>query len=652
MCIDPQQQALNWIRKKEEPFNLKIVTFNDADFLKHLEMAIKYGSPILFQDVDFIDPVVDNVLEKTIKVQSGRTFMVLGDKEVDYDPNFRMYLTTKLSNPTFDPSVYAKAVVINYAVTLSGLEDQLLSVVVRNERPDLEEKRESLIQETSSNKNLLQHLEDSLLRELAASTGNMLDNTELIQTLEDTKTKATEVSVKLDLAAKTAVEIEVLRNVYRPAAKRGALLFFLLSDMAAVNPMYQYSLGSYLTVFGYSLRKALPDVIIKTRLRNVINTLTKNVYEYGCTGIFEKHKLLYSFQMTMKLEQSEGRVTQQQLEFFIKGNVTLEKSERPCPARWISSQGWEDILKLSEEFQAEFGTLASHVEHNTERWKAWYDLDAPESTLPPGGMAEDVSPFHKLMLMRCFRVDRVYQAVTNYISNTMGEFFITPPFISLDSIFDQSSPTTPVVFILSPGSDPTSDLMKLADRQGAGGTQFKYLSLGQGQEKTALGLLETAISRGHWLMYQNCHLLIAFLRDLEKELEKIAKPHPDFRLWLTTDPTPTFPIGILQRSLKVVTEPPNGLKLNLRNTYFKMRPQALETCDHPAFKTLIYVLAFFHAVVQACRNRSVVGAGQENTLCFHSELRSDRVVSGVGSVGIDYFNTELQDLHDQRAKYF
>lgn len=93
------------------------------------------------------------------------------------------------------------------------------------------------------------------------------------------------MTTKLELASKTAVEIEALRNVYRPVAKRGALLFFLLSDMAAVSPMYQYSLGSYLTVFSYSLRKALPDVIIKTRLRNIVNTLTKSVYEYGCTGL-------------------------------------------------------------------------------------------------------------------------------------------------------------------------------------------------------------------------------------------------------------------------------------------------------------------------------------------------------------------------------
>ena len=74
-----------------------------------------------------------------------------------------------------------------------GLEDQLLSVIVGFERKELEEQRERLIQETSDNKKLLKDLENSLLRELATSTGNMLDNTELIQTLDETKSKATEV---------------------------------------------------------------------------------------------------------------------------------------------------------------------------------------------------------------------------------------------------------------------------------------------------------------------------------------------------------------------------------------------------------------------------------------------------------------------------
>ena len=83
---------------------------------------------------------------------------------------------------------------ICHLLFLQGLEDQLLSVIVKFERRELEEQRERLIQETSTNKKLLKDLEDALLRELAQSQGNMLDNLELIQTLEETKTKATEVS--------------------------------------------------------------------------------------------------------------------------------------------------------------------------------------------------------------------------------------------------------------------------------------------------------------------------------------------------------------------------------------------------------------------------------------------------------------------------
>ncbi|KAI4880873.1 hypothetical protein NFI96_030761, partial [Prochilodus magdalenae] len=284
MCIDPQQQALNWIKKKEERNNLKISSFNDPDFLKQLEMAIKYGFPFLFQDVDeYIDPVIDNVLEKNVKGAEGRQVIVLGDKEVDYDPNFKLYLNTKLANPKYSPAVFGKAMVINYTVTLKGLEDQLLSVIVGFERKELEEQRERLIQETSENKRLLKDLEDSLLRELATSTGNMLDNVELVHTLEETKSKASEVFEKLKMAENTSVDIDRLRDGYRPAAKRGAILFFVLAEMALVNSMYQYSLASFLEVFDYSLRKSLPDSILPKRLKNIMNTLTLNVYNYGCT---------------------------------------------------------------------------------------------------------------------------------------------------------------------------------------------------------------------------------------------------------------------------------------------------------------------------------------------------------------------------------
>ena len=65
----------------------------------------------------------------------------------------------------------------------------------------------------------------------------------------------------------------------------------------------------------------------------------------------------------------------------------------------------------------------------------------------------------------------------------MGEQYVTPPVISLESIYDQSSPHSPIVFILSPGADPASELSKLAETKGYGGNRFKFLAMGQGQEK-------------------------------------------------------------------------------------------------------------------------------------------------------------------------
>ena len=96
----------------------------------------------------------------------------------------------------------------------------------------------------------------------------------------------------------------------------------------------------------------------------------------------------------------------------------------------------------------------------------WFDSDAPESGAYPQPYESTMSEFQRLCLLRCFRADRIYRAVVLYVSKAMGDFFVQPPIISIDGVFDQSTPTTPVVFILSPGADPAGDLTKLADRSG------------------------------------------------------------------------------------------------------------------------------------------------------------------------------------------
>eukprot|EP01018_Ginkgo_biloba_P029506 Gb_13876 [translate_table: standard] len=610
LCIDPQMQAINWVKKKEgKLLDGRVKTFNDSDFLKQLELAIQYGFPFMFENVDeYIDPVIDPVLEKlTTTAPGGIKTIKLGDKDIEWDDNFRLYLISKLPNPHYGPEISGKTMIINYSVTEQGLQAQLLNATVGHERPDLEEQREELVKDTSENKTLLKSLEDILLRELSNATGNILDNEELLETLENTKRKASEISQKLILARDTANEIEQLRLRYVPAAKRGATLYFVMSSLSAISNMYEYSLSSFLELFKISLATSKKDPTLEGRLRNIIEAMTYDVYNYTCTGLFEKHKLMLSFQMTISIIDSEKGMNRQQLDFFLKGNLSLEKSSKSKPYEWFPDQGWQDMIRLMD-LGLQFVSLVEHFESNEEGWRQWYEEEKPEDVPYPGGFSKKLNLFEQLLVLRCFRIDRITIALTRYVMESMGEKYVTPPVLDYKSIHRQSSPLAPIVFILSPGADPAFDVFNVGEELGfKPGAKLKYMALGQGMGPKAQETLEAGAARGLWVMLQNCHLLPSWLKTLEKILEKLQKPHADFRLWLTTEPTSTFPLGVLQKSLKVVTEPPNGLKLNMKASYAKITDEMLADCPHPAFRTQVYVLSFFHAVVQERRKYGRLG---------------------------------------------
>lgn len=87
------------------------------------------------------------------------------------------------------------------------------------------------------------------------------------------------------------------------------------------------------------------------------------------SGLFERDKLLFSFQMTIKIMEADGNVKQEELDFFLKGNIALEKSSRQKPFSWIPDQGWEDIIRLCSVTPEVFGSLADDIERSESLWK-------------------------------------------------------------------------------------------------------------------------------------------------------------------------------------------------------------------------------------------------------------------------------------------
>ena len=181
-------QANRWVRNREAVNSLKIIKLTDANFLRTLENAIRIGMPVLLEELgEMLDPALEPILLKQTFTQGGRLLIRLGDSDIEYDKNFRFYMTTKMANPHYLPEVCIKVTVINFTVTKAGLEDQLLSDVVSLERPDLEQQRNQLIVKINADKAQLKAIEDRILKLLFESQGNILDNEELVNTLNDSK---------------------------------------------------------------------------------------------------------------------------------------------------------------------------------------------------------------------------------------------------------------------------------------------------------------------------------------------------------------------------------------------------------------------------------------------------------------------------------
>ena len=248
LMMDPQ--GIAWVKEKESQNNLQVVRMGQKRMLDQMERAIEAGHSVLIENMgESIDAVLNPVITRST-FKKGRSFYVkLGDKEVEYNKNFRLFLHTKLSNPHFPPEVQAETTLINFTVTEKGLEDQLLALVVNKERPELEATKTQLIVQNNEFTIRLKEIEDSLLFKLSTAEGDITEDVELIESLEESKRVADDINAKVDEARETEAIINDSREKYRPVAARGSMLFFLLNSLNKVHAFYQFSLNAFVTVF-------------------------------------------------------------------------------------------------------------------------------------------------------------------------------------------------------------------------------------------------------------------------------------------------------------------------------------------------------------------------------------------------------------------
>ena len=236
-----------------------------------------------------------------------------------------------------------------------------------------------LAQQIAKDKKILSEMEAEILRLLSESEGNILDDQVLIDTLAQSKKTSVEVNERVSAAEVLGKEINIACNRYVPVATRGSIMYFVIADLANIDPMYQFSLAYFLGLFKRSIDAAQTADDLTERLMILVNDICYNAFVNVCRGLFERHKLIFGFMITAQILLRADLLNQMEFGLLLRGIGVLDISEipeNPSPDG-IPEKQWQFVYGI-EQMTERCKGLCAHIAEHTEEWENWWSLEHPE----------------------------------------------------------------------------------------------------------------------------------------------------------------------------------------------------------------------------------------------------------------------------------
>ena len=512
-----------------------------------------------------------------------------------------------------------KVTLLDFSITSDGLRDQLLAAVVKREKAELEVERHRLVIASASNASRLKELEEKILQVMSSSKADILNDEHAIDVLSASKAIVNEIEDKQRIASTTEAEIELSRQAYAAVATHASVLFFALMDLSPIEPTYQFSLQWFMAVFQSAIDRTDKSDQLATRISTINSQMTAQLCARVSRAVFQKDRLLFALLLGVRLSQARGEVSEAQWRFLLTPAASAAgdiESVWNC-SRWLGDKGWNDLVRLCATVDrlAQLHAEWKANESDDEAWKAVaHSSDPYHATFPR--QWNELRSFDRLCVVRCLCPERLLPAIRCFVAEQLGAVTAGSEFASVDwdGVMADSDSRTPLLCLLQPDCDVDATIEKLASDR-ACLDRLHRVSLGGGDNKHAIALIERAHEEGLWLIVENLHLAIHFLPQLDALCERLADSshavHTDHRLFLTSYPTAPFPLSVLHSSLKVAVQPALGLRANLlalysrdplrHSTFFLSSPHA------STLHSLTFALSFFHALLRERKRYLGVG---------------------------------------------
>ncbi|KNE70419.1 hypothetical protein AMAG_14553, partial [Allomyces macrogynus ATCC 38327] len=522
LIIDPSGQATAFISNEFKDRKITVTSFLDDSFLKNLESALRFGNPILIQDVEYLDPILNPVLNRELRRTGGRVLIRLGNQDIDFSPSFTLFLATRDPSVNFPPDICSRVTFVNFTVT-KEVQQKVLET-------------------------------DEVMKEIDSVTG-----------------------------------------MYTPFANACSNIFFAMEQLSHVHHFYQFSLDFFNDVFHHVLgspeMNALKDY--QQRLDVLILQLFKESFRRVSRALVHSDHLMFATILAQIFLSLEARhlVTSAEFEFLVTGvAMPLKSSDVYSPD--VQTR-MAQVAKL-DDFRT---TLPNHMAKNTDEWTAFLNYeshDVPECwSASPSPI---VNHINRAVVAKAFRPDLIRTTIEEFIHAAFNRQFPLHHDVKLREIVENEvHALSPVAFCAQPGYDASNKVDNLAQDAGM---SLQSVAMGSSE---GYGLadkaIQNAVQRGGWVLLKNVHLAPQWLSQLEKRLHSL-RPHPSFRLFLTTETNPCVPVNLLRQSRIFMFESPPGVRANLLDSLnsIKSMPTLIKGPSEKA--RLYFLVSWLHAVLQ------------------------------------------------------
>lgn len=387
LIIDPTGQATTFLLNEYKDRKITVTSFLDEAFLKVLESALRFGNALLIQDVENLDPILNAVLNKEIRRTGGRVLIRLGNQDIDFSPSFTMFLSTRDPSVEFSPDICSRVTFVNFTMTRSSLQSQSLDQVLKVERPETDQKRTDLMKIQGEFKLRLRTLEKLLLQALNQSTGNILDDDKVIDTLETLKREAAEITRKVEETDVVMKEVEGVTAEYIPLAQACSSIFFILEQLNLVNHFYQFSLQFFLDIFDYVLHQNpnLKNIRDPGQRREILlNDLFTMVYQRTSRALLHQDHIMLAILLAQIKLRGIEEITEE-VEFLLESGDGLSSGSSASSevemASYLSIDQQKRLRILSQSTL--FNDVPKHLKEHEDEWKTIIESSDPENQLPP-----------------------------------------------------------------------------------------------------------------------------------------------------------------------------------------------------------------------------------------------------------------------------